>query len=123
MTRVYLADARREERAALRRLLIDLEMKVVGEAADWSTTLAQVPICCTDLVVVDWDILPDAPSAAVKELRKTCPGVLVMVLISHLNAPQQAALAVGADAFISRAEMVERVAERFRTVAASIPVS
>jgi hypothetical protein len=40
MTRVFVADAKLEERSALRLLLLDLKMEVVGEAADWFTTLA-----------------------------------------------------------------------------------
>jgi two-component system response regulator DesR len=120
VTRVYLADARPDERAALRRLLVDLEMEVVGEAADWPTTLAQAPVCRTDMLVVDWDLLPSAPNAAVEALRKTCPAALVIVLISHLDARQQAALSAGADAFISKGETPQRVAERLRTVAASV---
>jgi DNA-binding NarL/FixJ family response regulator len=120
MTRVFIADARPEERSALRQLLIDLNMEIVGEAADWSTTLTQAPVKCTDMLVVDWDLLPDSPNAAVEDLRKACPAALVIVLISHLDARQQAALSAGADAFISKGEMPERVAERLRTVAASI---
>jgi len=120
VTRVYLADARPDERAALRRLLVDLEMEVVGEAADWPTTLAQAPIRRTDMLVVDWDLLPSAPNAAVEVLRKACPAALVIVLISHLDARQQAALSAGADAFISKGETPQRVAERLRTVAASV---
>ncbi len=58
MTRVYLADAQTEERSALRLLLLDLKMEVVGEAADWSTTLAQAPVSRTDMLLVDWDLLP-----------------------------------------------------------------
>jgi hypothetical protein len=42
------------------------------------------------------------------------------VLISHLDARQQAALSVGADAFISKSEMPDRVAERLRTVAGNV---
>jgi DNA-binding NarL/FixJ family response regulator len=120
MTRVFIADARPEERSALRQLLIDLNMEIVGEAADWSTTLAQAPVKLTDMLVVDWDLLPNSPNAAVEKLRKACPAALVIVLISHLDARQQAALSAGADAFISKGEMPERVAERLRTVAASI---
>jgi hypothetical protein len=41
MMRVFLADAQSEERSALRLLLLGLNMEVVGEAADWPTTLAQ----------------------------------------------------------------------------------
>jgi len=120
MIRAYIADARPEERSALRLLLLDLKMEVVGQAADWSTLLAQVPICRIDILLVDWDLFPSEPSAAVKELRKVCPAALVIVLISHLDARHQAALSAGADAFISKGEMPDRVAERLRAVAASI---
>ena len=36
---LYLADTKPEDRSALCRLLLDLKKEVVGEAADWSTTL------------------------------------------------------------------------------------
>jgi DNA-binding NarL/FixJ family response regulator len=98
-------------------------MEVVGEAADWSTTFAQAPISRTDMLLVDWDLLPNAPTAAFEKLREACPAALVIVLISHLDARQQAALSAGADAFISKGETSERVAERLRTVAASVPIN
>ena len=120
MTRVYLADAKLEERSALRLLLLDLKMEVVGEAADWSTTLAQAPISSTDMLLIDWDLLPNSPTAALDELRKACPAALVIILISHLDARHQAALSAGADAFISKGETPERVAERLRLAAASV---
>ena len=123
MTRVYLADAKPEERSALRLLLLDLKMEVAGEAADWLTTLAQVPISRTDILLVDWELLPSAPSAALADLRRACPAALVIVLISHLDARHQAALSAGADAFISKGETPERVAERLRAVAAGVPDS
>ena len=121
MTRVYVADSLTEERSALRLLLLDLEMEVVGEAADWATTLAQAPVRRTDLLLIDWDLLPrTSPSMALDELRRACPAALVIILISHLDARQQAALSSGADAFISKGETPERVAERLRAVAASV---
>ncbi len=122
MTHVYLADAKPKERSALRLLLLDLKIEVVGEEADWSTTLAQAPVSRTDMLLVDWDLLPSAPSAALEELRKTCPAALVIVIISHLDA-RQAALSAGADAFISKGETPERVAEHLRAVAASVPIN
>ena len=123
MTRVYLADALTEERSALRLMLLDLHMEVVGEAADWETALAQAPLNRTDMLLIDWALLPvNTPSTALDELRTACPAALVIVLISHLDARQQAALSAGADAFISKAETPERVAERLRAVAASIRV-
>ena len=121
MTRVYVADALTEERSALRLMLLDLNMEVAGEAADWSTTLAQAPSSLMDMLLIDWDLLPrTSRSMALDKLRRICPAALVIILISHLDARQQAALASGADAFISKGETPERVAERLRSVAASV---
>ena len=120
MTRIYLADAEPKERSALRLLLLDLKMEVVGEAGDWATTLAQAPTSHSDMLLIDWDLLPSTPTAALEKLRNICPAALVIVLISHLDARQQAALSIGADVFVSKADMPERLAERLRIAAASI---
>ena len=120
MPRVYLADAKPEERSALRLLLLDLEMELAGEAADWPTMLDQVPVSRADILLVDWDLLPTAPTTALEELRRACPAPLVIVLISQLDAREQAALSSGADAFISKGETPDRVAERLRAVAANV---
>ncbi|MEX2144708.1 MAG: response regulator [Anaerolineales bacterium] len=123
MPRVFIADAKSEERSALRLLLLDLEMELAGEAADWHTTLTRVPSSRADILLVDWDVLPIAPAVAVEELRQACPVGLVIVLISQLDAREQAAISLGADAFISKGETAERVAERLRAVAAGLSVT
>ena len=123
MTRVFLADAQVEERAALRLLLLDLKMEVVGEAVDWPDTLAQAPGTPLDMLLVDWDLLPaDLGVQSLAELRLACPNAIVVVLISHLDARHQAAISAGADTFISKGETPERVAERLRAVAASVAI-
>ncbi len=122
MPRVFLADAQLDERAALRLLLLDLNMKVVGEAADWPATLAQAPATRPDMLLVDWDLLPNESGVALAELRMACQAAIVVVLISHLDARQQAALSAGADAFISKGETPDRVAERLRVAAGSISI-
>jgi len=121
MTRVYLANALLEERSALRQMLLDLKMEVVGEAADWSTTLASAPATRLDMLLVDWNLLPanlGVQSLAI--LRVACLGTIVVVLISHLEARLQAALSAGADAFISKGETPERVALHLRLAAARV---
>ena len=124
MTRVFLADSQNEERSALRLLLLDLKMEVVGEAADWPATLAKAPATNLDMLLVDWDLLPESLGVqSMAELRLACPNAIVVVLISHLDARHQAAFSAGADAFISKGETPERVAERLRTVAASVSVT
>jgi DNA-binding NarL/FixJ family response regulator len=123
MTSVYLADAQPEERTALRLVFLDLNMDVVGEAADWPTTLAQAPATKLDMLLVDWDLLPiDLGVQSLAELRLACPNAIVVVLISHLDARHQAALSAGADAFISKGETPERVAERLRAAAVSVHI-
>jgi len=122
MTRVFIADAKLEERSALRLLILDMKMEVAGEAADWSTLFIKAPSSRIDILLVDWDLLPNSPAEALERLRKVCPAALVIVLISHLDARQQAALSAGADAFISKGETPERVAERLLAVAASVPI-
>jgi len=49
MKRAFLADAQPDERSALRLVLQDLNMQVVGEAADWPTvspTAAKELVLC-----------------------------------------------------------------------------
>ncbi len=120
MIRVYLADAMPEERSALRLLLLDLEMEIAGEAGDWSTTLAELPLCSADLLVADWKLFPDAPNAILVELRRACPKALAIILIGGLEACQHAALSAGADGFMSRGDMPEQVAEHLTAVAVKI---
>ena len=120
MKRVYLADAQRDERSALRLLLIHLNLQIVGEAADWPSTLALAPATYPDMVLVDWGLVGTRSEAALMELRTACPEAVVIVLISHLDARQQAALSSGADEFISKGETSERVVERLRAAAAGI---
>jgi DNA-binding NarL/FixJ family response regulator len=124
MTCVFLSDSQNEERSALRLLLLDLKMEVVGEAADWPTTLALAPATNLDMLLVDWDLLPESLGVqSLTELRLACPNAIVVVLISHLDARHQAAISAGADAFISKGETPERVAERLRNVAASVRIN
>ena len=121
MTRVYIADGKSDERSALRLLLLDLDMEVVGEAVDWTTTLANAPASRLDMLLIDWDLVPRTiPNTGLDMLRRACPAALVIVLISRFDARQQAVILSGADAFISKTETPERVAERLQSVATSI---
>ena len=117
MTTVLLAAPQPDVRAALRLLLLDLEMGIVGEAADWSTTLALAPETRPDMLLVDWELIPLGSGNTLSQLRAVCPTAVVIVLISQLDAQQQAARSAGADAFISKGEMPDRVTKRLRMAA------
>lgn len=118
MTRVFLADGQPEVRSALRLVLQDLHMQVVGEASDWPEALTQASGTQPDMLLVEWDMIP--ANTSLLELRATCPATVVIVLLSHLDARRQAALSAGADSFISKGETPERVSARLRAAAESI---
>jgi DNA-binding NarL/FixJ family response regulator len=122
MIRVLLAAPQSDVRAALRLLLLDLNMGIVGEAADWANTLALAPETRPDMLLVDWELISLDSGNTLSQLRAACPAAVVIVLISQLDARQQAALSAGADAFISKGEMPDRVADRLRAAAGQVPV-
>jgi DNA-binding NarL/FixJ family response regulator len=121
MKRAFLADAQSDERSAFRLILQDLDMQVVGEAGDWPTALAMAPATRPDMLMVDWGLVADGSGADLAELRLACPTAVLIILVSHLSAREQAALSAGADAFISKGETSDRVSERLRAAVASIP--
>lgn len=118
MKRVYLADADSNSRSAFRLLMIHLNLQVVGEASDWPSVLALAPACRPELVLVDWGLVSNGSGAALMDLRRACQDEVVIVLLSHLDDREQAALSAGADEFISKGETAERVVERLLAAAA-----
>ncbi|MFO7661088.1 MAG: DNA-binding response regulator, partial [Chloroflexota bacterium] len=84
MTRVYIADSQPDMRSALRLQLLDLQMQVVGEAAEWPVALSQASGTQPDMLVVDWELIP--ADSSLMALRATCPAAVIIVLISHLDA-------------------------------------
>jgi DNA-binding NarL/FixJ family response regulator len=101
-------------------LLLDLNMEVVGEVTDWATALMLAPKTRPDMLLVDWELVAPGSGNTLPQLRAACPAAVVIVLISQLDARQQAALSAGADAFISKGERPDRVAERLRVAAGRI---
>src|SRR5512140_3589858 len=107
MTRVFIADSLPDERSALRLLVLDLKMEVVGESVDWLTTMELAPLSKPNMLLIDWSLLPLDPKATLAALRTACLDPVVIVLISQMNSREAAALSSGADAFISKSETSE----------------
>ena len=121
MSHVFIADSQTTERFALRLLLMGLNMVVVGESADWSSILIQAPIARTDLLLVEWGLLPNKPCAAIEELREACPYALVTILINHPNARKQAAISAGGATFLCKDESPDHFVELLRAFAELLP--
>jgi DNA-binding NarL/FixJ family response regulator len=109
-TRAVLAHADPTVREALRDLTMQgLGMEVVGEAGDQATLRDQVGALRPDLVIVAWQLVTADPAGALRELRHTHDEARVVVLGPRPDK-RQAALAAGADAYISMVDAPDVVA-------------
>ncbi len=73
MTRVLLAAPQPDVCAALRLMLLDLSMEVVGEAADWPTILALAPESQPDMLLVDWELITVDSGNTLTQLAGSLP--------------------------------------------------
>jgi DNA-binding NarL/FixJ family response regulator len=120
MTNVFIADAQPDERSALRLMLVDLKMNIVGEGGSWKTILEKVHDSKPDLVLVDWGLVESESRGIMSELRAICPVTSIIVLFSQWDPREQAALSAGADLFISKAENTRQVAEYLQAAADTV---
>jgi len=107
--RILLADDQVQVRSALRLLLEQYpDLSVIGEAGEATGLISQVQMGCTDLVLLDWE-LPGLPMGdLLARLRQLCPDLMVIALSGRGEA-HRSALAVGADAFVSKGEPPEQL--------------
>lgn len=103
-----LADGQSTVRDALRVLVTQgLGMCVVGEAGTLQALQRQVQAHHPDLAIVDWDLLARSASA-VAGLRACRPGLRIVV-IGRRPEMRPAALAAGADGFVSKMDAPDLV--------------
>ena len=115
--RVLIADDQPQVRSALRLLLMHEQgVRVVGEAGDAEQALELAAAQRPDLVLLDWELpaqgTPDPATDSTERLllvlRARCPRTKVVALSGRPEA-RQAALAAGADAFVSKGDPPERL--------------
>ena len=107
--RILLADPQAKVRFALRVLLERQPgFEVVGEAASVEDLLARTGAACPDVVLLDWNVAGPLANRLIPALRHNCPGVGVIVLSGRPEACR-AALAAGADAFVSKGNPPEHL--------------
>jgi DNA-binding NarL/FixJ family response regulator len=107
--RILLADDQPRVRFALRVLLERQPgLKVVGEAIDAEDLLTQAEVTCPDLVLLGWELPGLRAANSLSALRKVGPNLFVIALSGRPEA-RRAALAAGADAFVSKTDLPERL--------------
>ena len=124
--RVFLADDQLKVRSAL-RLLLEQEpgLCVVGEATEAEELLTQIKATRPDLMLLDWELPGLALANSVgpgkhllSVLHVSYPNLRIIALSGQLEA-RRAALAAGADAFVSKGDPPERLLAILRTMGLS----
>jgi DNA-binding NarL/FixJ family response regulator len=114
--RVLIADRHAATRSALRILLKEEPgLNVVGEAADGGELLAQVGATRPDIVVLDWE-LPGEEAAVLVPSLHTHDGRPSVVVLGGRPELAQAALAAGADAFVSKGDPPQRLLDTIHAI-------
>jgi len=107
--RVLLADDQSKVRSALRLVLEQQPgIHVLGEAVDTTGLLGWVKATRPDLVLLDWELPGLEANSLLPTLRQLCPHLKVIALSGRPEA-RGAALAAGADAFVSKGDPPEQL--------------
>jgi DNA-binding NarL/FixJ family response regulator len=114
---VLVADGHTQVRWALRTAIKEaFDLVVIDEAYDAQSLLAKAQVLEPDLLLIEWE-LPGlaAGQALISDLHALTPGCRVAVL-SRLPEARQAALAAGADLFVSKSAAPQQLLAALRTL-------
>jgi DNA-binding NarL/FixJ family response regulator len=107
--RILVADDQARVRSALGLLLgLESDMDVVGETGEADYLLARVKETQPDLLLLDWELPGLVANRVLAALRSFFPRLKVIVLSGRPEA-RRAALAAGADAFVSKGDPPDRL--------------
>ncbi len=114
--RVFIADDQSRVRWALRTFLQEEQgLILAGETSRAEALLALVEATRPDLVLLDWELLDQPVADLLSALQALDFQVKVIVLSSQPDI-QQAALAAGVDAFVSKGDPPERLLTTLRAI-------
>jgi len=107
--RILLADDQPSVRSALRLVLRHRwDMQLVGEATDSENLTAALDVAQANLLLLDWGMLGSQAAEVLQSLRARYPALKVIVMSGQFGV-RRAALAAGADAFVSKGEPPDRL--------------
>jgi DNA-binding NarL/FixJ family response regulator len=108
--RILIGDRQPAVRSAVKTFLEKkLGLDVVGEAYDSEELLAQIKATHPDVVLLDWE-LPGGPAAELLATVRALDVRLKVIVLGGDPGQRGAALAAGADYFISKADPPKRLA-------------
>lgn len=114
--RILIADSDLRVRAALHVLLAEEdEEAVVGECADLEGLVHQLQEFAPELVLLDWE-LPGRPAAAFLLARNETSAQPKLIVLSTRLETRAAALAIGADDFVHKADPPDALLQACRRV-------
>lgn len=118
--RILIADNDLRVRAALHVLLTEQdESIIVSECADLEGLVDQLQEFAPQLVLLDWE-LPGRPAAAFLLARSHAARPKLIVLSTRIEI-RSAALAIGADDFVHKADPPEALLAAVRRLTAAAP--
>ena len=107
--KVLIVDDHTLVRDGIRALLaLAADIDVVGEAAEAQSFLSQAQALKPDLILLDWE-LPGQPAGSLMASLSALDLDARVVVLSGRPEARKAALAAGADAFLSKADAPEQV--------------
>jgi DNA-binding NarL/FixJ family response regulator len=119
--RIVLADREPAVRRALRVMLSqDAGVDVVAELDSLDALLREAETGRLDLLVVAWNLVAvpvESAAATLAGLRRSCPGLRVVVLGLRPESRGEA-LAAGADEFVCKVDAPDRVRRTLQTALA-----
>ena len=116
--RIFLADDHGVVRAGLRLLLeTQLDLSVIGEAANGRQTVYEVMRLRPDITVLDLAMPEMNGIEAVRQIRAECPGVEIIILSMYKTHEYiYQALKAGARGYVLKEAAGEELIEAIRTV-------
>jgi DNA-binding NarL/FixJ family response regulator len=106
---IILADDQAPLRSALHLWLEqEAHLRVVGQATDVSSLLAQIAQTHPDLILLDWELPGMSADSILPLLHQQLPDAQIIALSSRPEA-RQAALAAHVDAFVSKGDPPEQL--------------
>jgi DNA-binding NarL/FixJ family response regulator len=104
--KILLADDQPQVRSALRLLLENDQVCIVGEVESLGDLLSAYPRRSPDAILIDWELPGLSPVDGVSSVRQAYPSTRIVALSSRPEA-RPSALRAGADIFVCKGDLPE----------------